>query len=90
VTFPRLPYSIQIAPAAERQIRKLEVTVRRQIFKKIGTLQSNPRPVGVEKLTAIDSYRVRVGDYRIIYDIEDRITTVLVVRIGNRKEVYRR
>jgi mRNA interferase RelE/StbE len=68
----------------------LEVTVRRQIFKKIGTLQSNPRPVGVEKLTAIDSYRVRVGDYRIIYDIEDRITTVLVVRIGNRKEVYRR
>lgn len=90
MTFPRLPYSIQIAPAAERQIRKLEVTVRRQIFKKIGTLQSNPRPVGVEKLTAIDSYRVRVGDYRIIYDIEDRITTVLVVRIGNRKEVYRR
>jgi mRNA interferase RelE/StbE len=85
-----LPYRIEIAPAAERQIRKLEVEVRRQIFEKLQTLGSNPRPVGVEKLTDTGLYRVRVGDYRIIYDIEDKVTRVLVLKVGNRKQVYKR
>jgi mRNA interferase RelE/StbE len=85
-----LSYRIEIAPAAERQIRKLEAVVRRQVFKKIDTLVRNPRPVGVEKLTDTGVYRVRVGDYRIIYDIEDKVTTVLVLKVGNRKQVYKR
>jgi mRNA interferase RelE/StbE len=85
-----LPYRIEIAPAAERQIRKLETAVRRRVFQKIETLKSNPRPAGVEKLTGTDLYRVRVGDYRIIYDIEDDVTRVLVLKVGNRKEVYKR
>ena len=76
-----MPYRIEIAPAAERQIRKLEAEVRRQIFKKIGTLGSNPRPAGVEKLTDTGVYRVRVGDYRIIYDVEDKVTRVLVLKV---------
>ena len=65
-----MPCRIEIAPAAERQIRKLEATVRPKILKKIDSLGSNPRPAGVEKLTDTDLYRVRVGDYRIIYDRE--------------------
>jgi mRNA interferase RelE/StbE len=85
-----LPYRIEIAPAAERQIRKLEVSVRRRIIEKIGTLGSKPRPPGVEKLTGTGVYRVRVGDYRIIYDIEDKVTTVLVLKVGDRKQVYKR
>ena len=85
-----MPYRIEIAPAAERQIRKLEATVRRRILDKIGTLGSNPRPAGVEKLTDTGVYRVRVGDYRIIYDIEDKVTTVLILKVGDRKEVYNR
>jgi mRNA interferase RelE/StbE len=85
-----LPYRIEIAPAAERQIRKMEATVRRRIIDKIGTLGSNPRPVGVEKLTDTGVYRVRVGEYRIIYDIVDKVTTVLVLKVGDRKEVYKR
>ena len=85
-----MPYRIEIAPAAERQIRKLEVTVRRRIIDKIGALGRNPRPAGVEKLTDIGAYRVRVGDCRIIYDIEDKVTTVLVLKVGDRKQVYKR
>ena len=69
---------------------KLEAEVRRQIFKQIGTLGSNPRPAGVEKLTDTGVYRVRVGDYRIIYDIEDKVTRVLVLKVGDRKQVYKR
>jgi mRNA interferase RelE/StbE len=60
-----LPYRIEIAPAAELQIRKMEAAVRRRIIDKIGTLGSNPRPPGVEKLTDTGVYRVRVGGYRI-------------------------
>jgi mRNA interferase RelE/StbE len=85
-----LPYRIEIAPASERQIRKLEATVRRQVLKKIEALGSNPRPVGVEKLAVTGLYRVRVGDYRIIYDVEDKVSRVLVLKVGDRKQVYRR
>jgi mRNA interferase RelE/StbE len=82
-----LPYLVQIAPAGERQIRKLEAAVRRRIFTKLEILQVNPRPPGVEKLSGpTDLYRVRAGDFRIIYIIEDQITTVLVVKVGDRKK----
>lgn len=85
-----MSYRIEIAPASERQIRKLEASVRVRILKKIATLRSNPRPVGVEKLTDTGLYRVRVGDYRLIYDIEDHILRVLILKVGDRKEVYKR
>ena len=86
-----MPYRIEIAPAAERQLRKLEATVRRRIFTKIETLQLNPRPSGVEKLSGVmDLYRVRAGDFRIIYMIEDQVTTVLILKVGDRKEIYKR
>jgi mRNA interferase RelE/StbE len=85
-----LTYRIEIAPAAERQIRKMEATVRRRIIDKIKTLGSNPRPAGVEKLTDTGVHRVHVGDCRIIYDIVDKVTTVVVLKVGDRKEVYKR
>lgn len=85
-----MPYRIEIATAAGRQILKLEASARRRIFKKLEALGINPRPAGVEKLTAVDAYRVRVGDYRISYDIEDDKTAVVVPKVGNRKDVYTR
>jgi mRNA interferase RelE/StbE len=86
-----LSYTVEVAPAAERQIRKLEPTVRRRIFQKIEALKGNPRPAGVEKLSGSENlYRVRVGDYRIIYEIEDKVTRVLVLKVGDRKEIYKR
>ena len=61
-----------------------------RIRDRIETLADNPRPPGTVKLTAEDNlYRVRVGDYRIVYRIEDKRLVVLIVRIGHRREVYR-
>ncbi|HEY6291044.1 MAG TPA: type II toxin-antitoxin system RelE/ParE family toxin [Terriglobia bacterium] len=85
-----MPYRIEIAPAAERQIRKLEARVRRRIVDKLESLSTNPRPAGVKKLAGSDFYRVRVGDYRIIYDIQNEVTTVLVLKVGDRKDIYQR
>jgi len=83
-------YAIELAPAASRQFKKLAKEVQRRISQKIDSLQTNPRPHGVEKLEGEDSlYRVRVGDHRIIYQISDRKLIVLVVRIADRKDVYR-
>ena len=63
---------------------------RRRMVAKIWTLTENPRPVGAEKLSGEDKYRVRQGNYRILYEIVDSDLIVTVVRIGNRREVYRR
>lgn len=88
-----MSYAVQISPAAERSIRKLEHQIQRRILKKIETLKFNPRPNGIEKLDGHEGepiYRVRVGDYRIIYEIHDQKLIVLVLNVGDRKDVYRR
>ena len=63
---------------------------RVRVARKIDSLAGNPRPLGVEKLRGAQNlWRVRVGDYRIIYTVRDEVLLVLLVRIGNRREVYR-
>lgn len=86
-----MAYTVDIAPAAERQLKALPKPIRIQIGRRIDKLCDNPRPHGVEKITGGDDlYRVRSGDYRILYAINDQKLFVLVVKIGDRKEVYRR
>lgn len=63
---------------------------RQRIATRIGSLAENPRPIGVEKLSGDDKYRSRQGNYRILYEIIDTDLIVTVVRIGDRREVYRR
>lgn len=63
---------------------------RQRIATRIGSLAENPRPIGVEKLSGDDKYRIRQGNYRILYEIIDTDLIVTVVRIGDRREVYRR
>lgn len=85
-----MAYSILLAPPAERQLRALAEPVRKGIVRHLKSLRLNPRPQGVKKLAGEDDlYRTREGDYRIIYTIRDKELIVLVVKIGNRKEVYR-
>lgn len=86
-----MAYTVEVAPAAERQLKALPKPIRTQISRRIDKLVDDPRPHGVEKITGEDDlYRVRSGDYRILYTIKDRELLVLVVKIGDRKEVYRR
>ena len=84
------PYTTEFAPAAVWDLAALPQDVRRRIARKIDALTLDPRPPGVEKLKGFaDQYRVRVGDFRIIYTIRDLQLIVLILRIGNRKDVYR-
>lgn len=61
----------------------------RRIMRAIRSLEDNPRPPGAKKLSAQERYRIRQGDYRIVYSIQDRVCTVWVVKVGHRRDVYR-
>jgi mRNA interferase RelE/StbE len=83
-------YAIQVKPAFEKDFDALPKDVQRRVTAKIDTLASNPRPSGVEKLAGAEAlYRVRIGDYRIVYEIRDAVLIVLLVRVRHRREVYR-
>lgn len=85
-----MAYSILLAPPAERQLRALTEPVQKRVVKRLKSLRDNPRPQGVKKLAGEDDlYRIREGDYRIIYMIRDKELVVLVVKGGDRNEVYR-
>lgn len=83
-------YSILFTRSAARELERVPTRDRQRIVTRIGALASNPRPVGAEKLSDDDKYRIRQGDYRILYQIVDATLIVTVVRVGNRREVYRR
>lgn len=83
-------YSIDFTTTALKQLSKLGKKFQAQIRKKIDSLAKEPRPSGVVKLLEAENlYRIRSGDFRIIYQINDDELLVLVVRIGDRKEVYK-
>lgn len=85
-----MPYAIEFRPSARRDLKDLPREILQRISRKIDSLADNPRPPGVEKLSGSeDSYRVRVGDYRILYEIRDKVLLVVVVRIRHRREAYR-
>jgi mRNA interferase RelE/StbE len=85
-----MDYQVEIAPAAQRQIKKLPQPIQERILQRLERLAIDPRSEGVVKLSgAEDLYRIRVGDYRIIYAIEDQALLVLIVKVGHRRDVYR-
>ena len=82
-------YKIEIKKSAAKELRKIPSTALAKIVAKIQSLSSNPRPFGSKKLVGQDRYRVRQGDYRILYTIEDDVLVITVVKVANRKESYR-
>ena len=85
-----MTYRVEIRPAAVKALAALAKVDQRRIARQIDGLAKDPRPPGVEKLAGVEGlYRVRSGDYRIVYEIQDERVLVLVVRIGHRREVYR-
>ena len=81
-------YRIELRPAAVRSLRKLEPQVRRRVQGAIALLAQDPRPPGARALQGRPGLRVRVGDYRIIYAVEDDVLLVIVVRLGHRGDIY--
>lgn len=82
-------YSIFIKPSAVKELKKIPKKYLPKITKKIQSLAKDPRPPGCEKLSGQERYRIRQGDYRIVYSIEDDKLTVVVVKIGHRRDVYK-
>ena len=76
--------------SAAKELGGVPTKDRQRIVRRIEALAEEPRPAGAEKLSGDDKYRIRQGDYRILYEIQDAQLVVAVVRIGNRREVYRR
>ena len=81
-------YEIFVLPVAQRDLDKLEASDFARIIKKIGGLAREPRPVGCLKLTGEDGYRLRVGDHRVLYRIDDPSKRVYLYRIKHRKDAY--
>ena len=85
-----MTYAVSLLPAAEREWRKLPHEIRTRINRSLLALEDTPRPHGVTKLSGgSDRWRVRVGDYRIIYRIDDAAREVTILRIAHRRQVYR-
>jgi mRNA interferase RelE/StbE len=82
-------YSIVIKASAAKELDGVPRKELQRIVKKVAALATNPRPNGCEKLSGAERYRLRQGDYRIIYAIDDSARNVIVVKIGHRRDVYR-
>jgi len=82
-------YSLLIKPSAIKELEALPPKDRRKIVARIGGLASEPRPHGCEKLSGLEQYRVRQDDYRVVYSIDDEARTVLIVKVGHRRDIYR-
>jgi mRNA interferase RelE/StbE len=85
-----MKYTVRMESRVHKTLDRLPGDLHGRILRKLDALEDNPRPFGVEKLTGgEDLYRVRVGDWRIVYAIRDRELVVIIIRIGHRREVYR-
>lgn len=86
-----MAYRIEFAPRAEREFRALDGSIQRRIARRIESLSQNPYPVGIKKLQGDDEiYRLRIGDYQILYQVKRRALLVLILGIEHRREIYRR
>ena len=87
-----MSYRIEIERSAARELARLELAVRRRVGHKIQALATDPRPRGAKKLKGSGPpplWRVRTGQYRIVYEILDDVLVIVVVTVGHRREVYR-
>ena len=85
-----MAYTVQFKPLALRQLEKLSRDIQKKLAAKIESLRDDPFPSGCKKMAAVpDTWRVRAGDYRIVYQVQQKILLVLVLMVGHRKDVYR-
>ena len=84
-----MSYQVLIRSSAEKEMGTLPNAFHKRISAKIASLGDNPRPSGCKKLNGTDGYRIRIGNYRVVYTIDDKAALVTVVGVGHRREVYR-
>lgn len=84
-----MSHTVILVKSAQKQFRALPQETQARVSPALLALEHNPRPAAVKKLKGRDAWRIRVGDYRVIYDVHDRVLQVLVITIGHRREMYR-
>lgn len=82
-------YRLFVKPSAAKELEALPPKDRKRVATKIRGLASEPRPAGTEKLSGQEKYRLRQGNYRVLYSVDDAQLAVVVVKIGHRRDVYR-
>jgi mRNA interferase RelE/StbE len=84
-----MSYQVILPKSAQKELDRLPDQIEERILEALAGLETQPRPVGCKKLRGESAWRIRVGDYRIVYEIHDKVLQVIVVAIGHRREVYR-
>ena len=84
-----MAYVVVLKKSAEKELQRFPEKIHDRIVNCLVSLREKPRPFGAKKLHGREAYRVRVGDYRILYEIQDSASRVLIVTVGHRREVYR-
>jgi mRNA interferase RelE/StbE len=84
-----MTYQIIIPNSVQKQIKKLSNTIQDDIFQCLVKMQTNPRLSGYLKMKNAEGYRIRMGDYRILYDIDDQAQKITLRKIGHRRDVYK-
>jgi mRNA interferase RelE/StbE len=84
-----MKFQIIWSESAARELKKLDKTVAKRIFKKVSQLGENPYHSSVTKIVGDPYFRLRVGDYRVIFDIQDDMLRILILKVGHRKNIYK-
>ena len=82
-------YTIDILPRAQRELGRLHLEIYKRVLNAILDLAQDPRPSSCRKLKDRDGWRIRIGNYRVVYEIDDQQQTVTVLHIGHRRDIYR-
>jgi mRNA interferase RelE/StbE len=82
-------YTVIVPHSVQKQLDRLPDEIAERILRRLTGLETQPLPPDVKKLKGRDAWRIRVGDYRVIYEIHDRALQVIVITVGQRREVYR-
>ncbi len=83
-----MPYKLYISRNAQKELSKLDEESYYHIKKSISDLGNNPRPIGSKKLVDRDGWRIRIGNYRVVYEIDDAKNKIIVLHIGHRRDIY--
>jgi mRNA interferase RelE/StbE len=82
-------YRLLLLPRAQKELARLPIETYERLRNAIRSLAEEPRPLGCRKLSGRQGWRIRVGDFRVIFEIEDAVKTVTVLHVGHRRDVYR-
>jgi len=85
----QMKFQVILPKSVQKELDRLPDEITNRILARLSALETNPRPANAKKLKGRDAWRIRVSDYRVIYEIHDRALQIIVITVGHRREVYR-